>query len=307
VTALPEQFVDLVTEDRFCAACDENLHDAAIVREARYGMTIITCPRCGHVEQVEGRPLRRTEQRWTGLVLGFAVIGLLTLWLFSNFAIAALCFNIAEEASGNLWPDINQLYEQSHPADAGGQFDDDVQVVMPTGPLQGVQVIVTEADPALRDRFGAWFAGQDRGAVFDRAGGWGAALQWSRLWPWLLIGIVPLAIGVLWSMVLLNVSRRRMVLAWPGVCMWTLLAVTTMAAVSPALQIRSPFDAAQALVLPRVLPLIGLYYLTLLLVGLIIGRSLMRAFVRLALSPRGISALAQLWLVDGLPPPRTPA
>jgi len=308
MTARPASFVDVLAEDRFCSGCDENLLDAAIVREARYGMTIVTCPRCGRVEQIEGRPLRRTEQRWTGLVLGFAIIGLLALWAPSNFAVMGISVAVAEEATSRLWSEVIRVYEQEFPADAGGRFDEDVQVVTTPGAgpaaAPAVQVVVTEADPGLRDRFGAWFAGQDRAALFDRIGGWGAVMEWNVLWPWLVAGFVPLGFGILWSMVLLNVSRRRMVLAWPCVCVWSILAVAAMAIAATMIPVRTPHDAAMAIAVPRVLPMIGLYYAMLLLAGMVIGRSVLRGMVRLTLSPRAISAMARLWLVDGLPPPR---
>jgi hypothetical protein len=38
--------------------------------------------------------------------------------------------------------------------------------------------------------------------------------------------------------------------------------------------------------------------------GLVFGRPILRAVIRLLLVPRHASALAGLWLCDGLPPPR---
>lgn len=331
MTGLPEQFVDVVNEDRFCNSCGENLRNAFIEREPHYGMHLVTCPQCGTPEQVERRPLARTGQRWAGLALAMWFIALLGLWAGTNFALMGMSLGVAEESRWMLAEYIEQAYENDHPEDSGGSYRTSVQFVQrnmpglptptgqpsttsstagqnpsvqvfPAGP--GRQLVVTQQDDDLRSRFSRWWLQQDPKAILGQSGGFRDTIPWEDLRPWTLLGFVPLCFGFIWSIVLLNLPRRRLPIAFPVVIIWSLLGLLVMLLKIPHIPANSPFAASMMLIMPMLLPVLAVYFGGLLLVGLLVGRTLARGFVRLALPPASCSRFAQLWLADGKAPPR---
>ena len=99
MSSLPDQFVNVIREDRFCKACGENLRGSYIVREPHYQMLTTRCPTCGQVQSVqETRKLSRTGQRWTGLAVAFWFIALLTLWFGGTASMIGITVGVVEEA-----------------------------------------------------------------------------------------------------------------------------------------------------------------------------------------------------------------
>lgn len=340
MSRLPEQYVDLLDEDRFCSACGGNLRGCAIVREAHYDMHVVRCPDCGHLAHVERRPLTRTGQRWAGLTVAFWLLGLLALWTGTNAGLYAITIGVVDESQWQLAQRIRALYEDWHPEDAGGTFETSVQFTpagpaastTPTGPPAppvpvapgatgagqtpsvqvfpagpGRQVVIRQQDEALRSRFGRWWSQQDPKAVLAQAGGYGEVIAWRDMWPWLLLGFIPLCFGFAWSTMLLNVSRRRLLLAWPFVAVWYIIAAALTVPARALIPVESPGLAAICLLTPVLVPIIAAYALGALLVGLLVGRGVMRGAMRLVLSPRACSALAFFWHIDGKRPPRVRA
>ncbi|MCZ6837077.1 MAG: hypothetical protein O7G85_14970, partial [Planctomycetota bacterium] len=137
MTVLPEHFIDVQREDRFCTQCGENLRLACIVVEPHYGMHLIHCPKCAHPEQVELRPLARTAQRCTGLLLALWFLIMLWMWAMTNGAMMGMTIGILEDTNNDLATYIKQAYEQDHPEDAGGIMRTSAQQVSTNTPLPG--------------------------------------------------------------------------------------------------------------------------------------------------------------------------
>ena len=299
-----EQPVDVILNDRFCQSCGESLHGEPISREPHYNMLITHCRRCNHVAPVqETSRLSRTAQRWGGLVLGFWMLLMAGLWLGGSAAMFGITQGIVEDACRPLGVFIQNKYEQFQPDDADGNYQTNVQVIQSTVGAPP-KVIINHQDEDLLNRFGTWWKQQDSKAVLADSGGTWGVIAWSRLWPWLIFSIFPFAFGVIWSILMLNVRRSRLIVAWPmivfllvGLCMMMFVSWHN---VSP----QSPTAAARILIGPFMMSATMVYVALLLYLGMLSGRSILRGIVRLTLSPRGISRMSLLWQTDGYQPPR---
>lgn len=298
------QIVDIVREDRFCSSCSANLCGTSVVRETHYDMLLVTCPKCGDTSPVQDIPgLRRTGQRWAGLALAVWMALMAWLWLGGSGLLAGMSMGVTEEACRDLGNFIETKYLDANPGDDEASYDTNVSVIRVAG-TQGVKVIIEEQDDDLRGRFAKWWGSQDQQALLAEAGGLSGAIRWLNLWPWALLGLIPLSFGVLWSLCMLNLPRRKFMIAWPVICIWSFLICTSMVVFWNVIPPVSPSRAARSLAGPLVLPVIMTYFSLLLLVGLLSGRSIARWMVKLTMSPKATSKLARLWLTDGLRPPK---
>ncbi|MCH8852705.1 MAG: hypothetical protein IID41_08645, partial [Planctomycetes bacterium] len=152
-------------------------------------------------------------------------------------------------------------------------------------------------DDELINRFGIWWAQQDPRTLLADAGGLIGMLDWVLLWPWLLMGVFPFVFGVAWSMLMLNIRRRFLIVTLPVTTLvyvaMCLILVYSWSVIPP----RTPYSASMTVIGPA-LTYVGLtYILAILYSGMLSGRSIVRSAMRLTLSPRAISRMSLLWQV----------
>ncbi len=304
MTLASDKPVDVILQDRFCLSCGESLYGEPILREPHYNMLITHCRRCNHVAPVqETSRLSRTAQRWGGLALGFWMLLMAALWVGGSMAMFGITLAVIEDSSRSMADFIQNKYEQFQPDDADGNYQTNVQVIQSTAGAPP-KVIINHQDEELLNRFGTWWKQQDSKAVLADLGGIWGATPGARLWPWLIFSIFPFAFGVIWSILMLNVRRSRLIVAWPmivfllvGLC---LMMFVSWHNVSP----QSPTAAARILIGPFMMIATMVYVALLLFLGMLSGRSILRGIVKLTLSPRAISRMSLLWQTDGYQPPR---
>ena len=301
------QLVDTIREDRFCTSCNANLYGTPVYREMHYDMLLVTCPECGASMPVQDIPrLRRTGQRWAGLTLAVWMVLMAWLWLGGSGMLAAMSMGVTEDACYELGKFIETKYQEAFPEDQEVNYNTSVIVIPVAGP-QGVKVIINQQDDDLRDRFARWWQIQDHQALFAEAGGLSGAIPWLKLWPWALLGFIPFGFGAIWSVCMLHLSRKKMMIAWPVICMWAFLICGAMIVIWKVVPPVSPTRSARVLAGPWLLPVIMAYFSLLLFAGLLWGRTIVRWIVKLTMSPKATSKLARLWQTDGLRPPKVRA
>ena len=317
----PGQARRVMTGDRFCTSCGYNLVGQEIVREEHYALLIVRCPECATVTGLQDYPRLGTwGARWGTLLAALWMILLLCLWPASSAVVLAFGIGMADMGSRNYgWhleelqsadsaqaalPPGTQLPATSVSQDPVALF---LQGQLPPGTVinqQGTRIIVQRGGRGgSRARFGEWWAQQDQQAVLAAAGGW-----WGVLDAVDVVVLVPAAfavyfIGCLWSVLLLQVPRRRLVY-----CGIAIMGLACVLVILPLLEwdTRSVVSARRAAMhavgLPTVAATFGVLFLPLFL-GLRLGRPSARLAVRALLPPKLRGPIALLWTAEGIPPP----
>ena len=299
--AMPVEFIQ---GDRFCLTCGANLIGAPIVREAHYDMLIARCGSCDQVAHIqETRKLSRAAQRWTGIALAGWMLRMAVLWLGGSAAMFGLTQGLIFDARRPLGAHIQKLYEQYQPEDIGGIYETDVNVIQAT-PAAPLKVVINYEDEELIDRFGIWWAQQDPQALLADAGGLSGMLDWAQLWPWLLIGMSPFVFGAAWSLLMLNIRRKYLIMALPLTVLGYIAICLVMVFVWSAIPPRSPFAASMTVIGPTLTYMGMTYFIAFLYAGMLSGRTIARGAMCLTLSPKAISRMALLWRTDSYHPPR---
>ncbi len=273
--------------DRPCAKCHFNLAGQTIVRERHYGMLMVRCPECGTPAALQEYPmLGRWAARmgyvlaglWLAVVLGLAAASALVIWRMSEV--------MARQMAGPFTVYVQRIWAD-HQAALG-----------PPNPY-------AYANPQENQ---AWWNGLDKKQLFADAGGWGGAVAWSTLWYAFDMLLVVGAMGAVMAVVMPHARgwRRMLLVALVGGLAGSFLWMS--ATMSP---FRYPYYsgswAADRDLMPVLMPLAVGIGLGCFLVGLCVGRTLMRVLVVLLLPPRLRAPLAFLWRADGKPPPRASA
>ena len=222
--------VEFIEGDRFCLACGANLIGTPVLREAHYSMLIARCGSCDQVAHIqETRKLSRAAQRWTGIGIALWMLLMAVLWLGGSAAMFGLTQGLIFDARRPLGAHIEQLYEQFQPEDIDGNFETSV---------------INQEDEDLIDRFGIWWTQQDPQALLADAGGLIGMLDWVQLWPWLLMGIFPFVFGVVWSMLMLNIKRRLLIVTVPVTTLMYVAMCLAMAYIGNVNPPRTPYSAS---------------------------------------------------------------
>jgi hypothetical protein len=311
-----EERVSILVGDRLCITCGYNLTGQNVLREPHYRMLIVRCPECATVASVQEYPLLgRWASRWAKVLAGLCVMVIVAVWIGSGAAIFGISYAMSEVSADRYRTVIDQLYyasgQQSAAPVARSSGRTPSQPIPPPPPMPmtiqvpGQQSIVIQNVPGSSvSGFGNWWAGQNRTAILADAGGWMNVVEWRALWLWLPLGLVTFLIGCVWSVMLL--ARRGVSLL---ACGLGILCVALFLAFFPLYEwfTDMPWSgraAARAEISPVFLVLSMAMASIPLSMGLLLGRRVARGVVKLMLPPRLCSALALLWTVDGLPPPR---
>jgi hypothetical protein len=316
-----------MTGDRFCTHCGYNLVGQEIVREEHYALLIVRCPECATVTGLQDYPRLGTwGARWGTLLAALWMILLLCLWPASSAVVLAFGVGMADMGSRNYGWHLNDLQNADEAQTNAAAGQPPAAPPAPTAPpatqtplalaLQGQLVpgtVITQQGTTIivrgtgrggsSTRFGTWWAQQDQQAILADAGGW-----WGVLDAVDVVVLVPAAvavyfIGCLWSVLLLQVPRRRLVY-----CGLAIVGLACVIAIIPLMEwdARSVASARRAAMhavgLPTVAATFGVLSVPLLL-GLWLGRPSSRLAVRALLPPRLRGPIALLWTAEGIPPP----
>lgn len=286
--ARSEQRVSTLVGDRLCIKCGYNLIGQQVVREPHYSILIVRCPECGTVASLQEYPLLgRWANRWAVLLAAIWFLVMLLLVLGGGAAIFGFS-NGTAFASASIYSQFLATKYQEHQqnlAKAAGTAT----------PLYSIQEMT------------AWRDAQDFDRLFQQAGGWKHAVDWYALTIWVPGAICTFAIGCFASIALMTHRRRS---RWCAA--FLILASAAMYSYlfgyllwqhqqsfwfwnEPMLRIGS-----------RMLLLSLAVGSLALILGMLIGRKLVRGLMRILLPPRLLQSLAILWIVDGLQPPRIP-
>lgn len=301
-----ERRVGVVTGDRLCAACGFNLGGQTIVREAHYDMLMVRCPECGAPAALQEYPfLGKWASRWGALLAAAWLVAMVGGLAVTALFIAGMANETAEEGIRPLARRIASLQmdwyaEQSRLA-AQGSAGYAYYPAYAQSPLNEYMPL----DPR-------WWGSQDPASILAGAAASGGVYDMSCMRTWVLFGIVLFVVGVVWSVALMHVGRRRIwvvavVLALAGgaaIYLWR----SPLAVIAPMIwsmgwtsATGAAFDMAGA---PLRWATVGASVVPLML-GLLIGRPVTRLAARLLLAPRLRGALGILWACDNLPMPRT--
>lgn len=275
----------LIQTDRPCARCGFNLFGQPVVREEHYGLISARCPECGQLASLQEYPaLGRWADRWARLLAALWVAALVAA-MFVNFGpLMGFVMASLETACSDLGDAIADRHAESQSAQGPSTFP-----MLGTARWNMIEAqwwhanreSILAARPSLRD----W-------------------INWSVVWMWIPMSFIGFAGGVCWSTCLLGTRRRfamgpaMLPLMAAGLIGWT---VHRGEASGTALVQASTLGIGelQNIVLSVMLGVVTIW----VLLGVWLGRRVVRLVVRWSLPPRMRSSLAILWTRDGLPPP----
>ena len=290
----------IVTGDRFCTRCGYNLIGQQVVREEHYSLLVVRCPECATVASVQEYPLLGGwAVRWGVLLAVLWLMALVAWWPASSGIIFGMSLAITDEATQGYYHHLRQL-----------QADSEAQTTGQT-PSNTIRTITTPGGTIRIGRssgnFGKWWEQQDHAALLADAGGWRGAISGHAFL--ILVPTVPLVFGVgwLWSVCLIQLKRRWLVVCGAAVMLLALVFVVPVVVEWHMLAgTWARYAANQQLGTPILAICMALCIIPLGL-GLWLGRPLTRLGVRALLPPRLRSSLALLWTAEGLAPPATRA
>jgi hypothetical protein len=287
----------IVTGDRFCTRCGYNLIGQQVVREEHYSLLIVRCPECATVASVQEYPLLGGwAVRWGVLLAVLWFIALIAWWPGSSGIIFGMSLAITDEATSGYYHHLQNLHAD-HEAQATGQVPSNTIRTITT-PSGTIRIGSTSASG-----WGKWWEQQDHAAVLADAGGWSGAINGHAFLILIPTALLVFGVGWLWSVFLIQVKRRWLVVCGAAVMLLALFFVVPIAVEWHMLAgTWARFAANDQLGLPIFAICMGLSIIPLGL-GLWLGRPLTRVGVRALLPPRLRSSLGLLWTAEGLAPP----
>jgi hypothetical protein len=296
-TSSAEQRVSTLVGDRLCIRCGYNLTGQPVVREPRYDMLMARCPECGTVASLQEYPLLgRWAARWAALLAAawFVVI------LAGTFANAGMFYGSSMSIAYDAAEPYAVYVAERQLDDLRGAED---QGTLP----QTIQWILQNPPSPHTVLDSTWQAQQDFGALLAEAGGWWAIADFSALKGWTWLALMAAAAGSAWSVVLLHMRRRWLVvLGLVPVAIAGIFAAVSRQGVLASMGgwgWTLAFQVAHRQVGLPVVAMTLAFTIIPMSLGLVLGRSIVRGLARALLPPRLRSSLALLWTGDGLAPP----
>ena len=266
----PERRVEGV---RVCLRCGHDLHGQAIEEDPGLGLFFVRCPECGTAAALVEYPRLGVWGRRLGSLL--AVLGILLVFGLAvastaiEFGITVFFLDQGSDAARTVLRDA--LPEN-------------------TWRIDPEWWAVNGAEVAERMRRTPMSIDDD------------LILGATLFWP------CSFLLGTIWAGVALNVPRRR--LPWIGLGLMgaasAIVAVLIYASPSPGDSLRpaSTTEATIRIVGPSILWRSASIQLGFMILGLLVGRPILRGFARFILPPRHRGLIAPLWTVDGKSPTR---
>jgi len=289
----------VVTGDRVCTRCGYNLIGQGVAREPHYDLLIVRCPECATVASVQEYPLLgRWAHRW-GVILA-------VLWcIFLTAMVPATAGTIfgwsmacVDEGVRDYSSHLRQLERDGTAPPAAAS----PATVAPIITTPGSRTVIIQ-NSMWSTGFSQWWSTQDPDALLAAAGGWRRAVDWEALWTWIPATIFAFVFGWFWSIALLHLRRRWLVVPAAVVVIVLALFMSGILGVWLMVEPTSAWDASGKQLGSGLLTLTAGYSLLPLALGLFAGRPLTRLIVRGLLTPRLRGSLALLWTAEGLTPP----
>ncbi len=276
----------VITGDRRCTRCGYGLKGQPVVRDVEEELLLVRCPECAMVSVAEEFPLLgRWASLWRwGLALSWLlVVGV--IWFLGGTMLHSMCMASATIASSSYADHIDGWYLDA--------FDEKVS----TAP--GVALGGTSRGP--RVPFATFWVAQDAAARLASVGGVWRAINWLALLAWIPLGLVSTIYGCFWAVVFFRRRWLSRILLLPVLLASTIgfatFSVLILHAAGPMWSTTVAFQQVGTTMI--VLSLLWCAATTAL--GLLLGRPLVRALVRLCIPPRLRGGFSLLWLADGKP------
>lgn len=254
---------------RPCLRCGHDLYGQPIRRDPSLGLLIAFCPECGTAAALAEHPAFGVWGRRLGIAAMITVIAaVIAGFLLTILSLFGMTMGISMEAIRDARNALSELNGDSWTVEQ------------------------------------AWWL---QNADSARKTMWAAVdLQGEPLLLMLIFSSLCFVIGAIWSGVLLGVRGRLLPLAGLPmlVIAWIIIFIAVMVM---RLENANSFPiSAYRLVEMEMLPIVGAMVLTTLglplILGLLSGRSILRAVVRFVLPPRARPMLRPLWEIDGKSP-----
>lgn len=314
-----------IQSDRVCTGCGYNLNGQLIVREEHYDLLIVRCPECGAVASVQEYPLLgKWANRWGMVLAALLALVLVAAWPLSGAAMLGFSFATCDEADSIYYRYLADRAEaEMLAAKAAEQAAKTGAPAVAVAPESPEAAAIIARDPAVMNSpnltagvaravfrsnsFSDWWEVQDPDAILAEAGGFNAVVDWRALAMWVPAVLTIFSIGCLWSVMLMHVRRRALVVPWLFIVGLAAAFTVIAIAVNPVESARSAYSVARAQLSPRLLVCsMGVFSIALGL-GFAFGRPIVRRVLRLFLAPRLLAPFAGLWTAEGLPAPATRA
>ena len=286
------QRIAILIGDRFCTRCAYNLVGQSVLREPHYNMLIVRCPECATVASVQEYPLLgRWANRWATALAGLWIVLLLTFWLANGLAVFGLSLATATMAGEKFHLFLAQEYSA---------YITSIQNTGGSSSASSASAVPFRSAPS---GFSNWWNQQSK-ELISKASQHNMFVQWRAFWLWLPLGLASFGGGCFWAAAMLHLRwRGRMLL---GV---TVIAAACCLSMIPILDWHTSnlgwySEVVGQVISTPVLVLSLAFAAVMLSMGLVFGRIVVRSLLRIMLPPRLCSALAALWIADGLEPPR---
>ncbi|MBY0313534.1 MAG: hypothetical protein K2W85_15825 [Phycisphaerales bacterium] len=287
VSSTEDQRVSELVGDRLCATCCFNLSGQTIVREPTYRLLIVRCPECGTAAALQEYPLLgRWANRLGYFFAALYILAMLGLTLGSAGGMFGLSMGANELLSQKFVAHLTELQQQRANANAGPQ------------PANWTWQTNYE-----KDRL--WWESSDKWELLQQAGGLSEGVNWNGLVFVLVMVLILFPVGLVFGATMPHVKGWRML--WvPGAVMVLCMLFLFVAHLSQRSQrwFYPQWSGPQAFQVV-VVPMLCLFGSGVLLLGMAIGRPLVRWLLVLLLPPRLRGPMGYLWRVDGLAMPRT--
>ncbi|HWB20254.1 MAG TPA: hypothetical protein VG711_08145 [Phycisphaerales bacterium] len=303
-TPAPNAPIGVIVGDRLCTGCGYNLVGQTITREPHYNLFITRCPECGTVAALQEYPqLGKWANRWAAVLAGLWLVFMVLAMVASGaviFGLSAGAHEIATESYGAYLSEKASNWISAH-TQIGSAASAPSVIVASAAPATPM---VMSATSRTRQDFFSFWGSQDQAAMLSDAGGlFGVVDWWSMSLMYAALCLVTFLFGCFWAALLLG--RKAF-----GRCIVGVLILLISCAFGAILVIDAYgslptytwLAAEQQVGIPWLYITIVFSAIPLML-GLVLGRALVRALLTLLLPPRFRSSLAMLWTTDGQPPP----
>lgn len=285
--------IDILHGDRVCVKCKYNLIGQPIRRHTELDLLAVQCPECGTYAALQEYPmLGPWARRWTFLLAAIWIIVLLGALFISAGMIVGVSTSTTEAAVkpyAQFLADRQSEWLREQDNTGGG--------------TQNWQ-FYRNNNPLYVPLHQNWWSKQDGQVLLNQMGGWWNAIDARACWQWGSFAVSVLPAGMFWSIALLHIRKR-----WFALVALLIIAVAAGITVlgqnvdSMAFQYHIRNVATNQVGRPVLYVSVALAFIP-LMIGLLIGRPVVRFAVRVLLPPRLRSALAILWTAEGRTPPR---
>jgi len=271
----------VVQGHRRCLECRYGLIGQPIFKDEGYEIFLVRCPECGVVAPAEEYPLLgRATAFWArGLAASYAAV-VTAVWLFGGLFLFSLVAVSVEAGCSRYQEQVDQWYR-----DTFIQQGAVPGAAMPPGMLR-----------QFAGNFQQWWQAEDRPARLAAMGGQWAALDISSLLlSWLPLLVASLVLGSFWAVV----AYRRGPLGRLVVLVVVLLPTVGFSVLTMLTVANSQPDWSSGAALQQIGPTIFKLSLGFTAIatgiGILIGRVVARAVIRLTIPPDRRGALSLLW------------